>query len=325
MAANLIGKKILVTGGAGFIGSHLVEDLLQAGSEICVLDNFVSGKRSNLENLANGKFSVNRDFKLIEGDIRNLETVLEASKGVDFILHQAALGSVPRSVNDPITTHCVNADGSLNIFWAAQKNGVKRVVYASSSSVYGSSEILPKKEGEEGAPLSPYALSKKINEDYSKLFHSLYGLQSIGLRYFNVYGPRQDPDSEYAAVIPRFCKALLSGKEPIVYGTGKQSRDFTFVKDVVKANIAAMNAPEEATGKAFNIGRGSSSTLLELLDELCELLQSSVKPKFDPPRKGDVLHSTADIGLAERTLQFKATKNLRDGLSESIEWYKNNL
>jgi nucleoside-diphosphate-sugar epimerase len=322
MTADIGGKKILVTGGAGFIGSHLVEGLLERGCEVRVLDNFFAGKMDNLQGLGNGEWNVGRDFELINGDIRDAETVDKAVAGVDAVFHQAALGSVPRSVADPITAHTVNVDGTLNIFWAAKKHGVSRVVYASSSSIYGDSEILPKKEGQEGFALSPYALSKRMDEYYGRLFNSLYGFGTVGLRYFNVYGPRQDPLSDYAAVIPRFCTALISGKQPTIYGTGQQSRDFTFVKDVVNANLLAMAAPESASGKAFNIGRGSSSTLLELLQTLQKLLGTNIEPKFEPPRIGDVMHSTADTSLTEGTLRFKATADLEGGLSKSIEWFK---
>jgi UDP-N-acetylglucosamine/UDP-N-acetylgalactosamine 4-epimerase len=325
MSANKSGKKILVTGGAGFIGSHIVEDLLETGYEITVLDNLSTGKRENLDRLGNGKWSVNKDFRLIEGDIRDLALLEKATNGMDGILHQAALGSVPRSIDDPMTTQQVNADGTLNVFLAAKKNNVPRVVYASSSAIYGDSPTLPRTEGMEGAVLSPYALTKKINEEYGRLFHDLYGLETVGLRYFNVFGPRQDPTSQYAAVIPLFVTALLTGNKPTIYGTGKQSRDFTYVKDVVSANLKALEAPAEAAGKAFNIGRGEQATLLELLAVLQELLGTKIDPIFDPPRAGDVMHSNADTNRARTILGFEAEYDLGQGLKKGIEWYKNNL
>jgi UDP-N-acetylglucosamine/UDP-N-acetylgalactosamine 4-epimerase len=315
-------KKFLVTGGAGFIGSHLVEGLLEKGHNVKVLDNFSTGKKENLNQLGNGRFVPSRDFEIIEGDIRDFQTVLSATTGVDGVFHQAALGSVPRSVADPLTTQDVNANGTLNVFWASCKNHVSRVVFASSSSVYGSSEALPKKEGSEGQPLSPYALTKKINEEHGKLFTNLYSLGAVGLRYFNVYGPRQDPDSEYAAVIPRFVTRLLSGDSPIIYGTGLQSRDFTFVKDVVMANIAAMEAPSGVCGASYNIGRGDQINLLELLNNLKRLLRVDIEPVFEPARPGDVMHSSADVSLAKEKLGFQAECELPKGLEVGIEYYR---
>lgn len=315
-------QKFLVTGGAGFIGSHLVEQLLKDGHDVRVLDNFATGKRANLGELGEGVFRPGRDFQVIEGDIRDFGKLLSVTTGVEGIFHQAALGSVPRSVADPLTTQDVNANGTLNVFWAAHKNNVKRVVFASSSSVYGSSEILPKKEGHEGVPLSPYALTKKTNEEHSRLFKTLYDFNTVGLRYFNVYGPRQDPASEYAAVIPRFVTRLLSGMSPIVYGTGLQSRDFTFVKDVVRANLLAMEAPSDACGASYNVGKGDQVNLLELLDNLNKLLGLDIKPSFEPARKGDVMHSSADVTLANEKLGFKAERDLESGLRDSIEYYR---
>lgn len=319
------GKHILVTGGAGFIGSHLVENLLERGVEVRVLDNLSTGKRENLENLGTGRWTAGKDFELVEGDIRDQDVVDKAAAGVDAIFHEAALGSVPRSVEDPTTTQHVNADGTLNVMLAARHRGIGRVVYASSSSVYGDSEALPKREGEEGLPLSPYALTKQINESYARLFHTLYGLESIGLRYFNVYGPRQDPASEYAAAIPKFISRLLSGHAPIIYGSGQQSRDFTFVTDVVEANLCALDAPVSAVGSAYNIGRGDRVTVLELIATLQELLHTDVKPIHDPPRAGDVMHSSADCSLATAMLGYSAKHNLREGLEQSIAWYRAHL
>ncbi len=289
------------------------------------LDDLSTGKEENLHNLGNGRWRMGRDFEFVKGDIRDKYTVDEAVKGVDAILHQAALGSVPRSVADPLTTQEVNADGTLQVFWAAHNHGVSRVVYASSSSVYGDSELLPKREGEEGQPLSPYALTKKVNEEFGKLFNSLYGVETIGLRYFNVYGPRQDPTSAYAAVIPRFLTALLSGNPPVIYGSGKQSRDFTYVKDVVEANLLALDASVSACGAAYNIGCGDQVDLLYLLETLQKLLGTDIKPIFDPPRPGDVMHSSADASRVEKMLSFKARNDLMSGLEKSIHWYRENL
>jgi len=321
---NKLGK-ILVTGGAGFIGSHIVEGLIESGSQVIVLDNFATGKPENLENLLNGRVKPGRDFEVITADIRDFSALDSATRQVDAIVHQAALGSVPRSVEDPWTTQTVNADGTLNVFLAARKNNVRKVVYASSSSVYGDTRRLPKKEGKEGVTLSPYALTKKVNEEYGRLFHDLYGLETVGLRYFNVYGARQDPTSDYAAVIPKFVTALLQGESPVIYGSGKQSRDFTYVKDVVEANILSLQAPEEAFGKAFNIGAGSRTSLLELLARLAELLNSSIRPIHDAPRPGDVMHSLADTTRASDILGFVARTDLKKGLASSIEYYKSLL
>ncbi len=318
-------RAVLVTGGAGFIGSHLVEDLLERGIQVRVLDNFSTGKRPNLVGLGTGRWNAGKDFELMEGDIRDLETVHKAMAGMEAVLHQAALGSVPRSVADPITSHQVNVDGTLNVLLAARDSDVRRVVYASSSSVYGDSQRLPKREGEEGLPLSPYALTKQINERYGSLFLQLYKLETVGLRYFNVYGPRQDPESQYAAVIPRFISALLEGRAPVIYGSGKQTRDFTYVKDVASANLSAMEAPASSCGSAYNIGRGDKTSLLELVHTLQNILDTKIEARFEPPRPGDVMHSSADVTLAHRVLGFQAQHSLRSGLQESIEWYRRNL
>jgi nucleoside-diphosphate-sugar epimerase len=318
-------RTILVTGGAGFIGSHIVEGLLERGDRVRVLDNLCTGKRENLENLGNGKWCVGRDFELIEADIRDADAVHHAVAGVDGVLHQAALGSVPRSVEDPMTTQQVNADGTLNVLLAARACGVKRVVYASSSSVYGDSETLPKREGTEGAVLSPYALTKQVNEAYGRLFWELYRTETIGLRYFNIYGPRQDPSSQYAAVIPRFVSALLGGDRPVIYGTGEQSRDFTFVRDAVAANFCALDAPLSSCGTAYNVGRGDRVNLLQLLETIQELLKTSISPDHTEPRPGDVPHSSADPTKAAEVLGFRARYDLHEGLKLSIDWYRTNL
>ncbi len=318
-------RLVLVTGGAGFIGSHLVEALLHRNYAVRVLDNFSTGKIENLEDLGNGRWKLGRDFELIEGDIRDEATVDRVVSGVQAILHQAALGSVPRSVEDPITTQQVNADGTLNVFQAARRHGVARVVYASSSAVYGDNTALPKKEGAEGLPLSPYALTKTVNEEYGRLFRQLYSLETIGLRYFNVYGPRQDSQSQYAAVIPRFVTALLAGTRPVIYGNGVQSRDFTFVEDTVEANFCALDAPAEACGAAYNVGMGGRWNLLTLLSILQELLGTAASPVHEAARPGDVMHSSADPSLAHNQIGFRGRFDLREGLRKSIEWYKKNL
>lgn len=318
-------ERILITGGAGFIGSHLVEACLERGYSVRVLDNFSTGKPANLQGLGDGVYEAGRDFEVVEGDIRDYSMVRGAMSGITAVLHQAALGSVPRSVKDPLTTQLVNADGALNVFLAAKEEGIGRVVYASSSSVYGDNEELPKREGNEGDPLSPYALTKQINESYGRLFHSLYGLNCVGLRYFNVYGPRQDAQSDYAAVIPKFVTALLTHNQPIIYGNGEQSRDFTYVKDVAEANLLALKAAPEASGAAYNVGRGKQWNLLDLLDILKGLLRTEIAPRFDPPRAGDVPHSWADTTLVERELGFRARYDLAEGLGASIDWYRRNL
>jgi nucleoside-diphosphate-sugar epimerase len=325
MSGKESGRLILVTGGAGFIGSHLVEALLHRGDRVRVLDNFSTGKREYVEGLEGTASSAGVDFRFIEGDVRDYDTVLEVVSGTDAVFHQAALGSVPRSIEDPMTTQRINADGTLNIFLAARECGVRRVVYASSSSVYGDSPRMPKKEGEEGLPLSPYALTKQVNEGFARLFRDLYGLEAVGLRYFNVYGPRQDPGSQYAAVIPCFVSALLAGRAPVIYGTGEQSRDFTFVEDVVSANLLALEAPEDAGGKSFNVGMGREYDLLQLLDALQDLLGTSIDPRHDPPRAGDVMRSRADPALAREMLGFDAVHALEEGLARSVAWYRENL
>ncbi len=319
------GRLMLVTGGAGFIGSHIVEALVLRGDQVRVLDNFSTGKMGNLEGLGNGSLVPGRDFEVIYGDIRNYRDVEKATSGVEGIFHEAALGSVPRSIEDPVTTQNVNADGTLNVFTAARNRGARRVVYASSSSVYGDSETLPKREGSEGRPLSPYALTKKVNEEFGRLFWDLYSLENVGLRYFNVYGPRQDPEGPYAAVIPRFFSALLSGGRPVIYGTGKQSRDFTYVKDVVEANILAMEASSDASGAAFNVGRGDRTTVIDLLNVIEELLAIKLEPRFEAARPGDVKHSSADTSNARKVLRFTAPSDLRTGLKDSLEWYRANI
>jgi len=304
----------LVTGGAGFIGSHLAERLVRDGHRVRVLDDFSSGKESNLE-------SFRSEIDVLRGDIRDGAIVNAATRGVDIVFHEAALGSVPRSVADPLTTHEVNMTGTLNVLLAARDASVKRVVYASSSSVYGETPVLPKKEDMTPQPLSPYALSKLVGEHYASVFKHVYGFEIVALRYFNIFGPRQDPESQYAAVIPRFITALLEGKPPVVYGDGLQSRDFTYVDNVVEANVLASEA-DNAAGKAFNVACGGRYTLLELLAKLKEILGSEIEPIHEAPRAGDVKDSQASIEAAERALGYRVKVGFDEGLRRTAAWYQ---
>lgn len=305
--------KFLVTGGAGFIGSNIVKELLHRGHFVRVLDNFSTGKRENVNEFRNKK-----SFELIEGDLRSFHIVRNAIKDIDYVLHQGALPSVPRSVNDPITTNDVNILGTLNILEAAKEMDVKRVVYASSSSVYGNNENLPKREDQAVAPLSPYAISKYTGERYCQVYHQIYGLETVCLRYFNVFGPNQDPNSEYSAVIPKFIRIMKKGKAPLIYGDGTQSRDFTYVSNNVVANILACEIGE-AAGKVYNIACGESYTLLQLVSYINELLGSDIEPLFTDPRPGDVKHSRADISLARAELGFQVQIPFREGLQSFLE------
>ncbi len=306
--------RYLVTGGAGFIGSNLAEAILSKGDDVRVLDDFSTGRRSNLE--AAGEWARARGgrFELIEGDIRDLETCRAALAGVDYVLHLAAVPSVQRSVLDPVTTNAVNIGGTLNLLVAARDAGTKRFVFASSSSLYGESETLPKMETMPPAPISPYGLQKLAGETYGRLFHALYGLPTVALRYFNVFGPRQDPKSEYAAVVPRFVTAAKSGAEAVVYGDGEQSRDFTFIANVVEANFLACRAGADAFGKAFNIACGERISLNGLLEAIGELAGAPVRARHDAPRPGDIRHSLAGIELAAAHLGFRPIVDLREGL-----------
>ena len=307
------GRRVLVTGGAGFIGSHLVDALLSRGATVRVLDNLSNGRRENLKDAR---------VELIEDDIRDASVCRRAATGVEYVFHQAALGSVPRSMKDPSTSIAVNVSGTANVFMAARDEKVRRVVYASSSSVYGDSRRLPKREGEEGKPLSPYALSKAVNEQLADVFRRCDGTELVGLRYFNVYGPRQDPDGPYAAVIPRFFKAYLSGDAPVIYGDGEQSRDFTFVSDAVAANLCGAEAPADACGAAYNVAGGRQTTVNELARSVREAVGGGPEPRYEPPRKGDVMHSAADLSLSQRALAYAPTMELAEGLSRSLEHYR---
>ena len=312
--------KFLVTGGAGFIGSNLVEAILKLGYKVRVLDNFSTGKMENIV-----EFLDNENFELIEGDIRNLEDCQKACKGVDYVLHQAAWGSVPRSLEFPVLYNEINVKGHLNMMQVARENNIKKFVYASSSSVYGDSPILPKKEEEIGKVLSPYALTKKLNEEYADLYFRIYGLKTIGLRYFNVFGKKQDPNGFYAAVIPKFVKQLLNNEAPQINGDGETSRDFTYVENVIQANLKACLASDEASGEAFNIAYGGRETLNNLFDKLSKLLNKNIKAKYANERAGDIKHSNADISKAKELLDYNPEYSMDEGLELTIEWYKNNL
>jgi UDP-N-acetylglucosamine/UDP-N-acetylgalactosamine 4-epimerase len=314
------GSKFLVTGAAGFIGSNLVEAILNLGYEVRGLDNFSTGKKENIE-----LFQDNPKFEFFEGDIRDFESCLNACNGIDFVLHQAAWGSVPRSIEMPLLYEEINIKGTLNMMEAARQNGIKKFVYASSSSVYGDEPNLPKKEGREGNLLSPYALTKRVNEEYGKLYTKLYGLDTYGLRYFNVFGRRQDPEGAYAAVIPKFIKQLLNNEQPTINGDGKQSRDFTYIENVIEANLKACLASTEAAGQAYNIAYGGRITLLELYNKLCEALEKHIEPNFGPERIGDIKHSNADISKAKKLLSYAPDWNFEKGINAAIKWYSNNL
>src|SRR5215813_13859747 len=311
-----MAKSYLVTGGAGFIGSHICERLVRDGHRVRVLDDFSAGKEENLTPFKN-------DIEVIRGDIRDKEIVDSAMRGIEVVFHEAALGSVPRSVADPVTTHEVNITGTLNVFLAARDAGVRRVVYASSSSVYGETPVLPKREDMSPQPLSPYALSKLVGEHYASVFKQVYNFEIVSLRYFNIFGPRQDPESQYAAVIPRFITALLNGKAPVVYGDGLQSRDFTFVENVVNANLQAAEA-DGIAGEAFNVACGGRYTLLDLLAETKEVLGSDIEPVHEAARVGDVRDSQASIEAAQKAFGYRVSVDFAEGLEKTIEWYKRN-
>jgi nucleoside-diphosphate-sugar epimerase len=305
--------KALVTGGAGFIGSNLVERLLREGRAVRVLDNFATGRRENLAAL-DGK------FELVEGDIQSYERVHNAVRGCEVVFHQAALPSVPRSIQDPLTSNAANVTGTLNVLLAARDEGVERVVYASSSSAYGDSPELPKRESMPALPISPYAVAKLAGEGYCRAFCEVYGLQTVALRYFNVFGPRQDPQSQYAAVIPRFILAFLAGQPPVVYGDGEQSRDFTYVDNVVEANLHAAQAARVA-GRVFNVATGSRISLNAMLDQLRSLTGRAIEAEYVPSRAGEVKHSLADISEATARLGYRPQVDFAQGLRMTFNWY----
>ncbi len=313
-------SRFLVTGGAGFIGSNLVEAILDMGYFVRVLDDFSIGKRENIE-----PFLENDRFELIEGDIRDEQTCQKACKEIDYVLHQAAWGSVPRSIKLPIIYEEINIKGTLNMLVAARDNKCKKFVYASSSSIYGDEPTLPKIEGREGKPLSPYAITKKTNELYAQNFFDLYGLETIGMRYFNVFGRRQDPNSYYSAVIPKFIKLLINNERPAINGDGQHSRDFTYIDNVVQANLKACLAPKEASGKSFNIAFGGQVSLNEMYKTLAEILEKDIVPIYGDERKGDIKHSNADISNSKKYLGYDPKYTFEEGIKLTIDWYKKNL
>jgi len=322
--------KVLVTGGAGFIGSHITERLLSAeggsasggkqGNSVVVLDNFSSGKEENLD-FVNDLDLPDNQFKLIRGDIRDYKICLKACEGVDIVLHQAALKSVPKSMKDPYSYNAVNIDGTLNILNAAKECGVKRLVFASSSSVYGNTDSFPEKEGDYPLLISPYALSKLAGEFYCRIFSENFGLETVSLRYFNVFGPRQALDDEYAVVIPKFITCILGDEQPPIFGNGKQSRDFTYVDNVVEANILAATV-KEADGEVFNVANGKDNTVLGLVDALNSIIGKDIKPKFLPVRKGDVFRSLADVTKLKNILGFETKVDFEEGLRRTVEYFE---
>jgi UDP-N-acetylglucosamine 4-epimerase len=310
----------LVTGGAGFIGSNLCEVLLDKGYKVRCLDDLSNGKQANID-----LFKNNPNYTFIKGDIRDLNTCIKACEGVDYVLNQAAWGSVPRSIELPLLYEEINIRGTLNMMEAAMQNGVKKFVYASSSSVYGDEPNLPKQEGREGNLLSPYALTKMVDEEYGKLYSKLYGLDTYGLRYFNVFGKRQDPNGAYAAVIPKFIKQLLNNEQPTINSDGKQSRDFTYIENVIEANLKACKASSEVAGESFNIAYGGREYLIDVYNSLCKALGKDIKPIFGPDRKGDIKHSNADIRKAKEMLGYNPSWSFERGIEAAIEWYMNNI
>ncbi len=310
----------LVTGGAGFIGSNLCEAILKLGYRVRCLDDLSTGKQANVD-----MFLDDPRYEFIKGDIKDLDTCLSACEGVDYVLNQAAWGSVPRSIEMPLFYCANNIMGTLNMMEAARQQGVKKFVYASSSSVYGDEPNLPKTEGREGNLLSPYALTKACDEEWGRQYTLHYGLDTYGLRYFNVFGRRQDPYGAYAAVIPKFIKQLLGGERPTINGDGKQSRDFTYIENVIEANLKACLAPHEAAGTAFNVAYGGREYLIDIYYDLTKALGVNIEPEFGPDRKGDIKHSNADISKARELLGYDPDYNFASGLAEAIEWYKANL
>lgn len=309
--------RYLVTGGAGFIGSNIVDELLRRGHSVTVLDDFSSGKEENLGRAL-------PQIRLIRGDICDLEAAREACEGADYVLHLAARTSVPRSVKDPVETNHVNIDGTLNILIAARDAGVRRVVYAASSAAYGETPALPKTEAMPPVPISPYGLTKLVGEMYGQVFGRAYGLENVSIRYFNVFGPRQDPSSQYSGVLSRFMLALFEGSAPVVYGDGEQSRDFTYVENVVDVSLRACEVPG-ISGKVFNGGTGFRISLNDVLRALSAITGSPVRAKYDPPRPGDILHSQADIGLAAKLLSYSPRISFEEGLRRTWKWYSEAL
>ena len=327
MNIQLTKKKILVTGGAGFIGSNLTEALLKLNNEVICLDNFATGKKENIT-----PFLTNPNYTLIEGDIRKLSDCQLAVKGVDYVLHQAALGSVPRSIKDPITSNEVNVSGFLNMLTASRDSGVKRFIYAASSSTYGDSEALPKVEDKIGKPLSPYAITKYVNELYADVFSKTYGIETIGLRYFNVFGRKQDPNGAYAAVIPKFVSQFMAGESPVINGNGEFSRDFTYIDNVIQANLLSITTKnKKAINTVYNVAFGERNTLKDLVELLKKQLTEfdskikNIQVIYGPNRVGDIPHSLASIDKAKNLLAYNPQFSLEKGLKEAVNWYWNNL
>ena len=310
----------LVTGGAGFIGSNLCEAILKMGYKVRCFDDLSTGKQANVD-----LFLDDPNYTFIKGDIKDLDTCMAACEGVDYVLNQAAWGSVPRSIEMPLVYERNNIMGTLNMMEAARQQGVKKFVYASSSSVYGDHPVLPKKEGQEGNLLSPYALTKRVDEEFAKLYTKLYGLDTYGMRYFNVFGRRQDPDGAYAAVIPKFIKQLMNDEAPTINGDGMQSRDFTYIENVIEANLKACLASHEAAGNVFNIAYGGREYLIDIYHSLTKALGKDIEPKFGPDRAGDIKHSNADISKAREMLGYDPDYDFDSGLKLAIDWYVENL
>ncbi len=310
----------LVTGGAGFIGSNLCEAILSMGYKVRCLDDLSTGKKAHID-----MFLDHPDYEFMKGDIKDIETCKKACAGVDYVLHQAAWGSVPRSIEMPLFYANNNIIGTVNMMEAARVSKVKKFVYASSSSVYGDEPNLPKQEGREGRLLSPYALTKRADEEFARMYTKFYGLETYGMRYFNVFGRRQDPDGAYAAVIPKFLKLLLQGETPTINGDGRQSRDFTYIDNVIEANLKACLASEEAAGEAFNIAYGGREYLIDIYYGLTKALGIEAEPNFGPERAGDIRHSNADISKAKKLLGYDPEYSFEEGIKLAIDWYRENL
>jgi len=327
MNTEFRGKRVLVTGGAGFIGSNLCEALLKKGNKVVCLDNFSTGKKTNIE-----EFIDNPNFSFIEGDVRNMKDCTKAAKNAEYVLHQAALGSVTRSIEDPTTTNDVNVNGFLNMLSVSRDLGIKRFIYAASSSTYGDSVSMPKVESIIGKPLSPYAITKYVNELYADVFSKLYGIETIGLRYFNVFGKKQSPNGAYAAVIPKFISQLIAGEPPVINGDGSYSRDFTYIANVIQANLLCLSTTEpKAINSVYNVAYGERSTINDLIIYLKNYLSqynpeiSSIKVIYGPKREGDIPHSHASIDKAKELLNYTPNFSLEEGLKESVKWYIQNL
>lgn len=314
------GTLFLVTGGAGFIGSNLCEAIVDLGCKVRCLDNLSTGKQENVD-----LFAGNSSYEFMRGDITDFDTCMAACREVDYVLHEAAWGSVPRSIEMPLYYEKVNILGTLNMMEAARQNQVKKFVYASSSSVYGDHPVLPKKEGQEGELRSPYALTKRTDEEYGKLYYKFYGLDTYGLRYFNVFGKRQDPEGPYAAVIPKFIRQLLNNEQPVIHGDGKQSRDFTYIGNVIEANLKACQSSHEAAGQVYNIAYGGREYLIDIYYTLAAALGRNIEPRFGPERAGDIKHSSADISKARKLLGYDPEYSFAEGIQLAIQWYKENL